>query len=110
MASQSTASSIRPAEARDFVATRLYKNEDEVMRDALRYLLRARPEARLLLAAHRYQAEDLSLAKAAELAGVSWQQMKDYLVERGIGVCLGTESAEDTFRDAQAGRAALTSL
>jgi len=56
----------------DFVKARLYESEDEVIRDALRHLLRARPDLRIQLAVHRYQTEGLSLAKAASLAGVSW--------------------------------------
>jgi len=56
----------------DFVKARLYESEDEVVRDALRHLLRARPDLRIQLAVHRYQTEGLSLAKAASLAGVSW--------------------------------------
>ncbi|HYE77694.1 MAG TPA: UPF0175 family protein, partial [bacterium] len=72
MAKRTTA--MRPTEARDFVEARLYETEEEVIRDALRHLLRARPEAQIQLAVHRYQTEELSLTKAADLAGVSWAQ------------------------------------
>ena len=51
----------------DFVQARLYENEDEVVRDALRFLLRERPDLRIGLAVYRYQAEELSLARAAAL-------------------------------------------
>src|SRR5215210_1898175 len=60
----------RPTDARDLVRARLYSSEEEVLRDALRHLLRARPDARVHVAVHRYQTESLSLAKAADLAGV----------------------------------------
>ena len=36
------------------------------------------------LAVYRYQHEAISLAKAASLAGVSWAQMKEILLEQGI--------------------------
>ena len=68
----------------DFVTARLYDSEEEVVQDALRHLLRACPELRIRLAVHRYQTEEISLAKAASLAGVSWAQMKDILLEHGI--------------------------
>jgi predicted HTH domain antitoxin len=68
----------------DFVKARLYDSEEDVVQDALRHLLRARPELRIQLAIHHYQTEAISLAKAASLAGVSWAQMKDILLERGI--------------------------
>ena len=50
---------------------------------------------RIRLAIHRYQAEGISPAKAASLAGVSWAQMKDILVEYGIEPCLGPETVEE---------------
>lgn len=107
---QRAKSALRPPEASDLVEARLYDSEDEVIQDALRHLLRARPDARIQLAIHRYRHEDISLAKAAELAGVSWAQMKEILVERGIPVELGPDSVEEaeqetrTLRDHLAGR------
>ncbi len=93
---------LRPTEALDFVRARLYSTEDEVIRDALRHLLRARPDARVELAIHRYKTEELSLAKAAELAGVSWAQMKDILIEKGAPPRLGPETLEEAAEEAQA--------
>ena len=52
-------------------------------------------DLRIQLAVHRYQTEEISLAKAASLAGVSWAQMKDILVERGIQPRLGPETIEE---------------
>lgn len=98
----SDATAMRPTEARDFVQARLYSSEEEVVRDALRHLLRARPDARIQLAAYRYQTEGLSLAKAAELAGVSWAQMKEILLEKGIAPRLGPETVEEAEAEAQA--------
>ncbi len=88
--------------AEDFVKARLYDSEDEVIQDALRHLLRARPDLRIQLAVHRYQTERLSLAKAATLAGVSWAQMKEILLERGIQPRLGPETLEEAEQEAQA--------
>jgi predicted HTH domain antitoxin len=87
--------------ARDFVEARLYNSEDDVIQGALRHLLRARPELRIQLAIHRYQTENLSLAKAASLAGVSWAQLKDILLERGIRPRLGPETLEEAEKEAQ---------
>ena len=48
---------------RDLVDADLYPDEESVVRDALRSLLRTRPEMRLELAVRRYEAEeDLSQA------------------------------------------------
>jgi len=79
-------------DTRTFVDARLYESEEAVIQDALRHLLHARPDLRVSLAVYRYQMEDMSLAKAASLAGVSWAQMRDMLLERGVQPRLGPES------------------
>lgn len=94
-------------EARDFVKARLYDSEEEVIQDALRHLLRARPEVRIQLAVHRYQQEEISLARAASLAGVSWAQMREILVEKGIQPRLGAETAEEAAQEVVALRKSL---
>lgn len=81
--------------AKDLVAAQLYPSEEEAVQDAFRHLLRSRPEARLQLALHRYQAEGISLAKAAHLAGMSWAQMRDILRERGVELRLGPTELEE---------------
>jgi predicted HTH domain antitoxin len=98
---RSDSTAMRPTEARDFVQARLYSSEEEVVRDALRHLLRARPDARIQLAVYRYQTEGVSLAKAAELAGVSWAQMKEILLEKGIAPQLGPETVEEAEEEAR---------
>jgi predicted HTH domain antitoxin len=87
--------------ARDFVEARLYNSEEDVIQDGLRHLLRARPELRIQLAIHRYQTENLSLAKAASLAGISWAQLKDILLEHGIQPRLGPETLDEAEKEVQ---------
>jgi predicted HTH domain antitoxin len=84
---------------RDLVDAHLYPDEDAVIQDALRHLLRARPALRVELALHRYQTEQISLAKAAELAGVSWAQMRDIFLERGMQPRLGPDTLEEAHHD-----------
>ncbi|RMF91192.1 MAG: UPF0175 family protein [Nitrospinota bacterium] len=86
----------------DFVEARLYDSTEDVIQDALRHLLRARPNLRIQLAVHRYQKEGISLAKAASLAGVSWAQMREILVEAGIQPRLGPETLEEAEQETQA--------
>jgi len=86
----------------DFVAARLYRDDQEVIQDALRYLMCGRPDLRVRLAIHRYQTEDISLAKAAGLAGVSSAQMKDILVAHGIQPRLGPETLEEAEQEVNA--------
>ena len=85
--------------ARDLVEAQLYENEEAVIQDALRHLLRARADLRLRLAVHRYKTENISLAKAAELSGLSYVQMKDVLVEYGVQPRLGPASLEEAQQE-----------
>jgi predicted HTH domain antitoxin len=71
------------------VEARLYANRDAVIQDALRSLLHEKPQLRVELAVYRYQTEDISLAKAAHLAGISFDRMKALLVQRGVQLRLG---------------------
>ncbi len=86
----------------DFVEARIYVSEEEVIQDALRHLLRGRPDLRVQLAVHQYQTREISLAKAASLAGTSWAQMKDILLERGIQPRLGPETLQEAQEEIQA--------
>lgn len=74
---------------------RLYPDEAAVIQDALRSLLREKPQLRIELAIHRYQAQEISLAKAAHLAGVSFDRMKAILVARGVQPRLGPADEEE---------------
>ena len=71
------------------VNARLYPDREAVIQDALRVLLQEKPQLRVEVAIYRYQTEDISLAKAAHLAGVSFDRMKDLLIQRGIQPRLG---------------------
>jgi len=52
-------------------------------------LLVEKPQLRVELAIYRYQTEDISVAKAAHLAGMSFDQMKALLIQRGAQLRLG---------------------
>jgi len=84
------------------VDAQLYPNQEAVIADALRHLLRARPELKIQLAIYRYEKENISLAKAASLAGVSCALMKDILREKGISLRLGVETLTEAQNDIQA--------
>lgn len=52
--------------------------------EAVRELLRRRPELRLSLAVEKYRTGTVSRNQAALLAGVSVEEFKDELTDRGI--------------------------
>jgi predicted HTH domain antitoxin len=51
--------------------------------------LQKRPQARLNRAIESYQSSDISLAQAAHLAGISYDSMKELLVQSGVQLRLG---------------------
>jgi predicted HTH domain antitoxin len=89
-------------QTKDLVSAGLYENEDDVVQDAIRALLSERPQLRLELAIHRYRREEISLAKAAALAGVSWERMRELLLSRGLQPRLGPETKEEAYEEIQA--------
>ena len=81
---------------RDLVEARLYESEDQVMQDAFQHLLVDRPDLRIRVAVHRYRTEErLSLARAAAIAGVSLERMKEVLERYDVSLRLGPASVEE---------------
>jgi predicted HTH domain antitoxin len=81
------------------VNAHLYPDLEAVVQDALRSLLQEKPQLRIELAVYRYQTEDLSLAKAAHLAGLSFDSFKALLVQRGIQPRLGPADEQDAHQE-----------
>jgi len=89
-------------QTKDFVSAGLYEDEGSVVRDAVRALLSEKPQLRLEVAIHRYRTEEISLARAAALAGVSWERMREILLSGGVQPRLGPESEEEAREEIQA--------
>jgi len=87
--------------AKDLVSAGLYEDEKAVVQDAMRALLSERPQLRLELTIHRYRAEEISLAKAAALAGVSWERMREILLGRGVELRLGPQTEAEALDEIQ---------
>ena len=86
----------RLVRARDLVEARLYEDEDQVFEDALRHLLMDRPDLRISVAVHRYRMDkELSLSRAAAIAGVSIERMKEILERHDVPLRLGPASIEE---------------
>lgn len=61
--------------------------------------MKEEPQLRIELAIYCYQNEDISLAKAAYLACISFDRMKELLVDRGISVRLGPRDRDDAKQE-----------
>ena len=73
----------------------VYPDVETAVQEALRILWQERPNIRIDVAVHRYRMEGLSIARAAALAGVCFDRMKEILAERGVSLRLGPETLEE---------------
>lgn len=62
----------------------IYEDQATLLQDALRALLRSKPELRIRLAVALYKQKKVSFARAAEIAGVDQESFKELLREAGI--------------------------
>jgi len=62
----------------------MYASREDLICDALRALLRAKPRLRLDLAVELYRRGSVSLLRAAEVCGMNLEDFKELLKERGV--------------------------
>ncbi|MEA1994102.1 MAG: UPF0175 family protein [Euryarchaeota archaeon] len=61
-----------------------YKSEEELVKEAFRIIIRNNPRIRIELALELYKNKKASLAKSAEIAGLTTIEFKEVLADRGI--------------------------
>jgi len=71
------------------VKEKFFSSREELEREALKTFFEFRRDLRILAAINLYKSEEMSLSKAAELAGVSTEEMKDFLVRGGVKIKRG---------------------
>jgi len=77
----------------------VYESEEDIIQEALDLLLKEHPEHRMKLALHRYQNEKISIGKAAEIANVCWEKMRDELNKNNIPLRLSPRNIEEAQED-----------
>ena len=80
----------------------IYPDEQTVIREAIRALWQERPQVKIEWAIHQYQTQGISLAKAAALANVCFDRMKEVLLQRGIQPRLGAEKLNEARQELEA--------
>lgn len=71
------------------VEGKFFSSRKELEEEALRVLFEFRRDLRIAAAVNLYKREDMSLSRATELAGVSTEEMKDFLVRAGVKIRRG---------------------
>ncbi|NOR49038.1 MAG: hypothetical protein GQ533_13530 [Methanosarcinaceae archaeon] len=82
---------------RQLIDVGLYNNVAEAVRDSIRHLMKEYDK--IEIAVNLYKTEKVSIAKAADIAGISYISMKEILVEKGINPRLGAEGVEELKSD-----------
>jgi len=75
-----------------------YKSVDSLFENAIRALLNLKPELKVEIAVELYLREEVSLSKAAEIAGMDIEGFKDMLKVRGLKVSSYIGSKEEIER------------
>jgi len=78
-----------------------YPGKKELMEDAFRALLRAKPELKMDLAVELYKKKEISLSKAAEISGLNVEDFKELLRERGIKISIPAIPSEDIDKEVE---------
>ncbi len=86
-------------EISQLVKSRLFRDEQAVLRSAMRALFESQPELKRQMVIHAYTSGDISLGKAAEIMGVSHEEMKEVIFESGGKIHLGPRNVEEILND-----------
>jgi len=78
-----------------------YPSKKELREDALRALLRAKPELRRDVAVELYKKKEVSLSRAAEICGMDIEDFKELLKEKGIKVSVPDVSSEEIDKEVE---------
>lgn len=85
--------------ARILVERGIFKDEESLLASAYRSLLTLRPGLKVEIALSLYEQEEVSLGRAAEIAGVSREEFKEILASRGTERKIPSLSPEQVEAD-----------
>ena len=86
-------------EVNQLVKARLFPDEQSVLRSAMRSLFEAKPDLKRKMVVAAYTNGDISIGKAAQILGVSQEEMKDILRETGAQIHLGPLTVDELKQD-----------
>lgn len=78
----------------------LFRNEAEAVREVLDTFFTAKPQYRIEAALAMWKADEVSLERAAEIAGMNFFLFRDLMIERGIKVVVDVDE-EDVRRQSK---------
>lgn len=86
-------------EADLYVMSGYFDNRSELIREAMREFLEKLKQNGMNIAIDLYRKEKVSLGKAAEIAGIGYEKMKEILIERGISIRRGPQTTNELISE-----------
>ncbi len=80
------------------VSSGYYSSKSDVVKDALRTMLRTRPDLKVAIAIEMYRKNDVSIGRGAEISGLTTVEFKEIFKDRGFKRILETEKSEKMDR------------
>jgi predicted HTH domain antitoxin len=77
------------------VSAGLYQDVSEALQEAVKTWLAVKPNIRLEVAIELFKNSDVTLERAAEIAGINRWLFQDILTQRGIKIMIETDSKEN---------------
>ena len=84
--SESNETTLLERELAATVRSGLFRNEAEAVREVLDTFFAAKPQYRIEAALAMWKADEVSLERAAEIAGMNFFLFRDLMIQRGIKV------------------------
>jgi len=80
----------------------LYHSKEDIITDAIRALLESKPQLKVEIAVDLYKNKEVSLWRAADMAGMTIEEFKEILWSRGIRIEVGGSREESEMRISKA--------
>ena len=92
---------IQEMEMNALVKAGIFRSKTEVVKEALRLLFATRPQLNVEAAVQLYREGEITLGRAAEIAGITRWEFETLLMERGIARSVTSDPTEELERQVE---------
>ena len=76
----------------------IYRSKEAIIKDAIRALFESKPQLKVEIGVDLYKNEEVSIWRAADIAGMTMEEFKEILSGRGIKIEVGGSKEESKKR------------
>ena len=92
---------IQEMEMNALVKAGIFRSKTEVVKEALRLLFATRPQLNVEAAVQLYREGEITLGRAAEIAGITRWEFETLLMDRGIARSVTSDPTEELERQVE---------